>query len=217
MAVAAADARLQRRPDSASAASIASIVVALEHERVAAARCRSSMCSVIEPRSVRTPRRRVAVAARAAAAAPRRRAATVNGRSSRSPTAIVSPSRTKRRPLGAAAALADRAPGAAAHPHRQAVALGERDRTADVVAVLVGDEDRVEIVGREPGARQPASRARAARSRQSTSRRVVVMPLVASTTVALPLLPLPRLQKRHRAGLGRVRAPGYCAGLRAAG
>ena len=51
--------------------------------------------------------------------------------------------------------LAERAPGAAAHPDRQVVTVGERHRAADVVAVLVGDEHGIEIVGREPGARQP--------------------------------------------------------------
>src|SRR5450755_2908026 len=49
-------------------------------------------------------------------------------------------------------------------------------------------------------AARPARARRVSSSRNekpaSTSRRVVVMPLVASTTVALPLLPLPRLQKR---------------------
>ena len=51
--------------------------------------------------------------------------------------------------------LADGAPGAAAHPQRQAVALGQRHRAADVVAVLVGHEDGVEVGGGEAGAGQP--------------------------------------------------------------
>src|SRR6185295_12201661 len=47
-----------------------------------------------------------------------------------------------------------------------------------------------------------ASRVRSSRSEkpQSTSTRLQVLPLRASTTVALPLLPLPRLQKRIIAG-----------------
>ena len=96
---------------------------------------------------------------------------------------------------------------------RQAVAARERDRAADVVAVLVGDEDRVEVARREPGAREApvelAQREAAVDQDPASWSRAAA----ASTTVALPLLPLPRLQKRT-AG---VSAPRPTAGLRAAG
>ena len=51
---------------------------------------------------------------------------------------------------------ADGAPGAAAHPDRQPLLQGHRDRAADVVAVLVGHEEGVDIGQSEPGAGEPA-------------------------------------------------------------
>src|SRR6478735_4961281 len=74
----------------------------------------------------------------------------------------------------------------------------------------------MKTASRSPGSR-PARARRVSSSRSekpaSTRRRVVVIPLVASTTVALPLLPLPRLQKRiMAAAVQRRRAVARPAG-----
>ncbi len=81
------------------------------------------------------------------------------------------------------------------------VAARQRTRAADVVAVLVGDEDGVDVAGREARRRPAAHRGGLQPKPQSISSREVRPPLVASTSVALPVLPLPRLRKRSIAGL----------------
>ena len=73
---------------------------------------------------------------------------------------------------------------------------GERQRAADVVAVLVGHEDGVEVGQRQAGARQPAASSRSEKPQSTSTRRRRACRCGASTTVALPPLPLPRLQKR---------------------
>ena len=75
-------------------------------------------------------------------------------------------------------------------------------RTADVVAVFVGDEDGVDVFGRRPA----WARRRQVPDAESAIDQQAEGPPRASTTVALPALPLPRLLKRSTANASRLQA-----------
>lgn len=51
--------------------------------------------------------------------------------------------------------FAHRPPSAAAHPDRNAVTLGERDRTPDVIAMFVRHEDRINVCNGQLSLREP--------------------------------------------------------------
>ena len=189
-----ADARLQRRR-VARLREQRAVVVALEQQRVAALQVRQQVrrdrADVGQHAQVRARRR-----CSAAAAAPR-----VVRHGEGLQLQVADRDRPRRRARSAAGRRQRRARRCARQvprlihsgtPWRRASV----ERAADVVAVLVGDEHRVEVVAAQPGARQPRRRARAARSRSRSARGVVARRCAASTSVALPLLPLPRLQKR---------------------
>jgi hypothetical protein len=120
------------------------VVVAFEQQRMAACSC-ASRWAVLEPASVSTPRPPRAVAE----ARLQRLLRVVRHRVGRDlqvaevdRLAVAREAQQAVRQLR----LADRAPGAAAHPQRNAMAAGECDRAADMVAVLVGHEQRVDVV-----------------------------------------------------------------------
>ncbi len=90
---------------------------------------------------------------------------TGKGRTSRSPTmnAVMAVEAVHARHIGEA--LADGRQRAEGEPHRNVVARGECRNAADVVGMLVGDDDCVEGIGRDADAAPGAPRCRARRSR----------------------------------------------------
>ena len=168
------------------------VVIAFEHQRVAARQARLD---------VRASRRRGRSARRAATApSPNRRTAPARARRAAPETAAprwrrsrnaswLSKPYTLRQP---GEALGDGGQRAERQPHRRAVARGERRHAADMIAVLVRDEDR--------GDRSPASRPSRARratvSRMPKPQSISTRVPPASTTRPLPSLPLPREAKR---------------------
>src|SRR6185369_4690739 len=165
------------------------------HSRTSAStpRTPSSMCSVIEPRSVRTPTLALPSPQRSWSGSAAS-CATVNGVSSRSPSATFSPSRTKPSRSGTAVSPSAR------HVPRL-IQTARRCFSANAIAQPMWSLCSwvTKTASRSVGSRPArASRNSSSRSEKpaSTSSRVVVMPPDPSTTVALPVLPLPRLQKR---------------------